>query len=295
MEPRAIEIPPATFQERAGSGQIVQMTGGALRLVNPNNQCYINAIIVACVQWMLTGHSWAGQSVFKRALQQLIGLPLNVRHHVLSLLPFRPCFSNWRRPHVQHDASESLLQVLNGRGDAHNLCKWQSYTQRNGIHDPEDSGSMLIPLSIPSTEDGTTLQECVQAWHVQPSVRDRQRDSLHCIHSAETHVAFVLKRFRQDTRGITKNEIAMQVPPTCALPVYRPDGPAWLDFHVDAIVVHLGPTPHSGHCRCFYRTLTGDTGCTDDGVKAKRPSRADIHSTSRGSYIIMLSRDASRS
>ena len=102
---------------------------------------------------------------------------------------------------------------------------------------------MLIPLPIPPAEDGITLQECVQAWRAQPSVRGRQRDSLHCIHPTETGVAFVLKRFRHDSDLL--GLLFM-----------------WMPLLISVKLLTQDTTDVS-------RTLTGDTGYTDDGVKAK--------------------------
>ena len=63
----------------------------------------------------------------------------------------------------------------------------------------------------------------------------------------------------------------------------------WSEFHVDAIVTHIGNTPTTGHYRSFFRTLSGAEGFSEDGVRAKRPSRADRQLISTGGYIILMS------
>ena len=279
----------ATSQARPGGGALVQVAGGTLRLRNPNNQCYINSVIIACVQWLMEGHRWQGDSALGRALQQLMGLPRTSLHHVLSLIPFRPLFDGWVRPSLQHDASEFLLHLLNARDSANELSRWRSYAQTPAGAELESYGHAVVPLHLPQVQDGVTLEECIQAWHTQESARHPGVANLHHILDGETHVAFVLQRFRASADGIRKILTPVQVPSQCALPLFRQGRTHWSEFHVDAIVTHIGNTPTTGHYRSFFRTLSGAEGFSEDGVRARRPSRADKQLISTGGYIILMS------
>ena len=230
----------------------------------------------------MEGHRWQGDSVLGRALQQLMGLPRTSLHHVLSLIPFRPLFEGWIRPSLQHDASEFLLHLLNARDSASELSRWRSYAQTPAGAELESYGHAVVPLHLPQAQDGVTLEECIQAWH--PGVAN-----LHHILDGETHVAFVLQRFRASADGIQKILTPVQVPSQCELPLLRQGRTHWGEFHVDAIVTHIGNTPTTGHYRSFFRTLSGAEGFSEDGVRARRPSRADKQLISTGGYIILMS------
>ena len=231
---------------------------------------------------------WHGDSVFRRALQQLLGLPRASLHHVLSLIPFRPVFEGWARPSQQHDASEFLTRVLNARDSANELSRWQSYAQTPAGDELESYGHTIIPLHLPRAQDGVTLAECIQAWRMQESARHPGVMNLHHIHGRET-----LQRFQASENGIQKVLTPVQVPSNVSCHFTGKAEHTGVSSHVDAIVTHIGHTPTTGHYRSFFRALSGQEGFSEDGVKARRPSRADKQLISSGGYIIMMSKPGS--
>ena len=108
-------------------------------------------------------------------------------HHVLSLLPFRPCFEGWTQPQQQHDAAELMLHLIHARDDVNELCKWRSYAQTDAGDELESYGNTIIPLHIPDTQEGVTLDSCIQAWRTQESARYPGVTCLHYMHGQETH------------------------------------------------------------------------------------------------------------
>ena len=199
----------------------------------------------------------------------------------------------WPRPAGPAAVGEFLMHVLNARDSANELSRWQSYAQTPAGAELESYGRTIIPLRLPHAQDGVTLAECIQAWRMQESARYPGVMNLHHIHGSETHVAFALQRFRASEEGIQKVLTPVQAHSQCELPLYRQGRTRWCEFHVDAIVAHIGNTPTTGHYRSFFRTLSGAEGFSEDGVKAKRPSRADKQLISSGGYIIMMSKPGS--
>ena len=101
-------------------------------------------------------------------------------------------------------------------------------------------GSTLIPMSIPHAEAGVSLQDCIQAWHSQDSVRFPGRINLRYVLHSKIHVALTLKRFRTQNGATLKITTPVKVPSVCELPLHKQGATHWIQFHVDAIVVRLG-------------------------------------------------------
>ncbi|CAE7331529.1 unnamed protein product [Symbiodinium sp. CCMP2592] len=233
----------------------------------------------------------AGANPFLKALAALQGLSFSRDYGLFNMLSWRSLFTGWSRPNQQHDATEFLLHLLRQGSDAPWVSRWLAGTQLGDRFEVEDSGSNVILMPIAGAGDATryTLQECVQAWHMQPSQLWEGKTSLYCLSEFETHVCIVLQRFHVGATTISKCHTPVQVDSTCELPVYRAGAVMWQPFHVCAVTYHIGELPTSGHYRSILYLNDGLQLATEDKVKAKKLSAKDRSLGSAGAYIVYLS------
>ncbi|CAE7624913.1 unnamed protein product [Symbiodinium sp. CCMP2592] len=242
----------------------------AAQLANPNNQCYINATVLACGFWFAPKLAMAGDNMFLRALASLQGLGFSKEHNILHLFAWRPLFVGWSRPSSQHDASELLVHLTCKGSTVPWVSRWQAGAWLGDAFELEDSGSGIIAMPIPAGFSGgagderCTLRECVATWHSKPSRIWANKTCYSCIHEFETRVCIVLQRFQVLDTTVQKCQLPVQVDAECDLPMFRAGSIAWVTFKARAVTYHIGDAPTSGH----YRSILFH----DDG-----PLRSAVH------------------
>ena len=102
-----------------------------------------------------------------------------------------------------------------------------------------------------------------------------------------------IKRFQQVGDSWTKCNQRVQVPDTCSLPVFSEGlDVTWHRFRFRAGVIHLGPTPHTGHYRSILKPSAGQTlFITDDGVPAAKVTRAQEDMIRANLYLCFFTPD----
>ena len=137
------ETPPP-----ASGGSSIEVALVGLRLRNPDQQCYVNALALASLCWL--GDSLTVQAAaphpFFRALRSLSQMRLHVTHHLLSMHDWRQLCVGWRRPRQQHDVHEFLLHVLAQGPAVEWLSRWRSGVVVAGRLETEDHGASAVPL-----------------------------------------------------------------------------------------------------------------------------------------------------
>ena len=242
-----------------------------LRLCNPDQQCYVNALALASLCWLgnsLTVQA-AAQHPFFRALRSLSQMRLRVNHHLLSMRDWRQLCVGWRRPRQQHDVHEYLLHVLAQGPAVEWLSRWRSGVVVAGRLETEDHGTSAFPLPV---HDFHTLQECIHGWHSRPSQVWAGHSCLAAFCHGVTHVCFVLQRFQYPDR-VHKTHEPLHIPHTCSLPMWDGAAVVWHSFKVSAVICHEGDTPDAGHYRAVLRALSGKEVITDDGARSSRLSK----------------------
>ena len=101
--------------------------------------------------------------------------------------------------------------VLNARDTADELSRWRSCVQTPARAELESYGHAVIPLHLPQTQNGVTLEILVLLIFIT-------------LQDGETYVAFVLQRFTASAEGIQKILTPVQVPSQCKLPLHRLHG-----------------------------------------------------------------------
>ena len=209
------------------------------------------------------------------------------------MLTWRALLRGWPRPNEQHDASEFLIFMLCAGVRTTPLSQWVSVARRAGAIEIVELGAGIIYLDMtPGVEGGaSTLQHVLQAWHEQPCNRPGLQDPARCVQGDETHVALALKRFTwmASEQTFQKDDTPVIIPERCMLPIWELGQVTWVPFDVRAVVIHIGVTPVSGHYRT-YLPGPAEALFTEDGQRAKRVQRRDVHNVQTGCYLFLLAK-----
>ena len=280
------QVETATASPSASGGSSIEVALVGLRLRNPDQQCYVNAVALASLCWLgnsLTVQA-AAQHPFFRALRSLSQMRLNTAHHLLSMHDWKQLCVGWHRPRRQHDVHEYLLHVLAQGPAVEWLSRWRSGAVIAGRLETEDHGASAVPLPIHNFH---TLQECIHGWHSRPSLVWAGHSCLAAFCPGVTHVCFVLQRF-QYWEGVHKTHEPLHIPHTCSLPIWDDTAVVWHSYKVSAIICHEGDTPDAGHYRTVLRTLSGKEVITDDGARSCRLSKTMQHYLQCNCYLVFL-------
>ena len=292
--PRRLRVPIAHRRQTAAAETSPPASGGSslevaligLRLRNPDQQCYVNALALASLCWLgdsLTVQAAASHPFF-RALRSLSQMRLHVIHHLLSMHDWRQLCVGWHRPRQQHDVHEYMLHVMAQGPAVEWLSQWRSGVVIAGRLETEDHGTSAVPLTVQGFH---TLQECVHAWHSRPSQVWAGHSCLAAFCHGVTHVCFVLQRFQYRDR-VYKIHEPLHVPHACSLPVWDGTTVTWLSFTVCSVICHEGATPDEGHYRAVLRTLSGKEVITDDGARSSRLPKTMQRYLQSNCYLVFL-------
>ena len=242
----AAETPPPT-----GGGASIEVALVGLRLRNPDQQCYVNALALASLCWLgdsLTVQAAASHPFF-RALRSLTQMRLHVTHHLLSMHDSKQLCVGWHRPRQQHDVYEYMLRVMAQGPAVEWLSRWQSGVVIAGRLETEDHGTSAVPLAI-------------------------QRLS----HPAGVHTCLALSTVTGLGRTLLLG----------CLPVWDGATVVWQSFKVSSVICHEGATPDEGHYRAVLRTLSGKEVITDDGARSSRLTKTMQLYLQCNCYLVFL-------
>ena len=226
-------------------------------LLNHRNMCYINSFIIslAWVTLLMQGidlEQWpmGGFELF-RTLTAVSGLPLN-------LAVFRPFLwllsgdnePGWTMTDLeqQNDVTEFGHWFLWRTKPGFVNCRWVSQLLRmghieeqNGTERGDQHGPILIPIHDPQLSS-CTLQTLIDFWH----------DGLGVCRAAQqvgSAIMLNISRFLPET-GI-KNQQRITISNTVRFPSFLNDNgdTHFHQYHVSALVYHIGANPISGHYR----------------------------------------------
>ena len=293
-DPRGLRMPVAHRRQTAtaeapspASGRsTIEVALVGMRLRNPDQQCYVNALALASLCWLgdsLTVQVAASHPFF-RALRSLSQMRLHVTHHLLSMHDWRQLCVGWHRPRQQHDVYEYMLHVMAQGPAVEWLSRWRSGVVMAGRLEMEDRGTSAVPLTVRGFH---TLQECIHGWHARPSQVWAGRSCLAAFCHGVTHVCFVLQRFQYQDR-VHKIREPIDVPHTCSLPMWDGTTVVWQSFKVSSVICHEGDTPDAGHYRAVLRTLSGKEVITDDGARSSRLTKAMQPYLQCNCYLVFL-------
>ena len=286
IEPIPARQQPQQATPSNGEQEVTRSALAKARFGNDSNHCYSNAVLLASYwAWSFTCSGSLLGRVLDRAILELCGKrrPL----HVWSLLPWRQMMREWASPGIQHDAAE-FLQFLAGAappGMLHSAWQARSIVQDEITITDQGAGCPLL-LSVPSpASEHSTLQSMLDAWHSQASK--------HGFAAAPMSVVLQINRFQQVGDSWTKSTLRVQVPDTCSLPVFSNGlDVTFHRFRFRAGVIHLGPTPHTGHYRSILKPSAGQTFfITDDGVPAAKVTRAQEDMIRANLYLCFFTPD----
>ena len=134
------QVEAAAASPSAGGGSSVEVALVGLRLRNPDQQCYVNALALASLCWLgasLTVQVAAQHPFFR-----------DTAHHLLSMHDWRQLCVGWHRPSQQHDVHEYLLHVLAQGPAVEWLSRWRSGAVIAGRLETEDQGASAVPLQM---------------------------------------------------------------------------------------------------------------------------------------------------
>ena len=264
---------PATSSATTGSGEAVGLAILKLRFRNPNQQCYVNSAVYACLYWLRSKLAQVGTNKLLQGLRKLQGLESKSLHHIASLFDWRSLMQGWSRPAVQHDVTEFLMHILRQGERSSWVGQWQSGTWIADRYELEDTGWGFTPLHVPGAEESYTLQQCLDFWHRRPSQIWGEQTACACIASHETHVCFALQRFRRNADVVTRYNGHISVERRYMLPVQTTDGVQLVPFMVQAMILHMGERADMGHYRTLLWFADDVSYLTDDGVQGTEDSQ----------------------
>ena len=246
-------------------------------LGNAGNFCYSNAVFLALAMALPVSPPIT-------AVGKLLGKIWRAPASMLLLRKqgeWRQLTHAWPNPQLQHDAAEFLQHLAQHDGLVQDLSVWHTIAVGGEGAPRMDTGRgvILIPVRNDAYEPHSLLQDCVQAWHEQLQ--------LHVVRSGTEFVVLQLNRFhrqgpftRKDTTSIAMADGVV------LLPIGGSDGDVqWQPYQILSLVVHLGPTPVSGHYRAVHFNA-GDMCITDDNVRASRTNPADR--IAERAYLVFL-------
>ena len=250
------------------------------KLLNRGNTCYTNAVVHAllwlacrtCSPTMPSGLMKA----FQAAIKDRKGL------HVWQLLAWRQLMKDWAQPNRQHDAAE-LFTFFQDRGFADMFeGNWQRRTLTNGHMCVEEAGSTM-PLLLPTPLFAhCTPQHLLDTWHAQAGFAG--------LLTAPTHLIVQINRFATAEETISKSTCPVDIISTLNVPVFTVDLATTMTlYRLHACILHLGPTPTSGHYRSVLYT-DDRRYITDDNMVAKSLLQKDAEQLSLNVYILLYSR-----
>ena len=219
----------------------------SLRLRNSSNLCYIHAVAMLLAYAIDACRSF-GPCVVAAAVEQTVvrlsGTPLEKGSiSLLALLPWRLLLQGWPAIQEQHDCAE-FLRFLLSRFDMPQLCcHWQAreddISEGVSVPPPCLQGSALIELLSMSAAD--SLQDCISSWSAQIPT--------HALVMPPRIVFLCVARCVDPERGKDDRPLPCEPQQRVLLPVFqgRTSAVSWSPYQVVGGVLHLGPTPKSGH------------------------------------------------
>ena len=267
----------------------MQDTGQALRikLVNRTNVCYLNSAALS-IHWagLLSGQS--RESCFGRLqapMRALSQYSSSAPFDIASSFLWRAALSGWGRLHSQQDAAEMLQHLLAfARPPAYHGA-WQARIGTEAAPEIQESGLLTDLLSVPIA--GSTLQGTIDSWGTGDCVRA-------LVGRPPALLVLHLARFAEDG---TKDSRRLQLSPgdQIAVPFFSDSGTDVImrSYRIASLVMHLGPTPRSGHYQSVHSERTAGRWrfCLLDDNKLPRMLKASEQDLiSDNVYLIFLFR-----
>ena len=252
--------------------------GPSVRLSNPNGtSCYLNALAFA-IWWL-----WHLHALSVPALPQAIRNAISVLEDGVWDL-------------TTHTDWLTLLQgwVLGAQEDAHELFGYllnrhhiaQFWGEMQTLHLAYDSfeDSRFCTLGIPVPENGEmlALHDLVHSWW-QQQLEEGHRC---CFLSLPQVLVLHLLRFRYVANRPSRNLTPVMLG-RFSFPVAATELVTHTEYAPQAVIMHHGETPHSGHYTSFLYHSAGNGWYMDD-ARSPRAMSATSSVIMRQSYIVML-------
>ena len=239
-----------------------------LRLHNPHQLCYLNAGVVAVLHVLqLQGLSDLRPliALCQRNAEQGRMITLSQHTELRSLL------SRWDFGPVQRDASEMFMHLLPQQSST--WAKWEARRYREERLQVVDMGGPVIHLQIP-VGDVFILTEAFLLWQHAHEVR--------AVSHRGAALLVQLGRYVDEAKNFSR--LSMEA--TTMVPCFS-DGiqTELVPYSIQAMVIHLGPRPTSGHYRALLRE-GAEWGYSDDGVACVPVVLHAEHQ--RNAYVLLL-------
>ena len=195
---------------------------------------------------------------------------------------FTPLLDTWPEPTLcsQQGASEFFGHLTRRLAWGSLEGTWGAYYCLQGVWRPQDAGTFDTPLLLP-VEDSTacTMQEILDRWSQQAYPR--------CIDAPPALLPLQIGRFVHEAASDRKIHAAVDGLDRPLLLHCTPDSVESCAYQAQALVLHTGNSPHSGHYRAMVRSGSGWMIC-DDGQPAV--SSGLTPALSREIYLVLCTK-----
>ena len=243
-----------------------------LRLRNPRQLCYLNAGVVAVLhvlQLQELSDLRPLTALCKRNAEQ--GRTITLSQH----MELRSLLSRWDFGPVQRDASKMLMHLLPQQSSA--WAKWEARRNRDERLQVVDRGGPIFHLQLP-VGDVFTLTEAFLLWQHAHEVR--------AVSHRGAILLVQLGRYVDGAKNFSRLSMEATTMVWTMVPCFS-DGiqTELAPYSVQAMVIHLGPRPTSGHYRALLRE-GAEWGYSDDGVACVPVVPHAEHQ--RNAYVLLL-------
>ena len=243
-----------------------------LRLGNPHQLCYMNAGILSLL------HASQDMRIAELASIEALCRQHADRGHTLLLsrqLVVRSMLPRWDFGPTQRDVSEFLLSFLSAASAS--WFRWEPrQAERDGIR-VVDTGGPVLFLEVPAQESWTPTQAFAR-WHEAEAVR--------AIPRVGSVLIVQIGRYINGRRDVSPIDLASDV----LVPEFSEGVEVGRQaYRVQAVVMHLGARPTSGHYRALLRE-GNQWGYSDDGVTARIVGLHAEHQ--QNAYMLFLVRSS---
>ena len=245
-------------------------------LANDSNMCYMNSSIQS-ILWSLRHHPCSAPLV---AIVPVSAHGL-LRDHMSHLHSLWQSASNL---YAQNDPAEYIPFILNQLVTS--WGSWESRLQIDGIWEVQDEASLSSPVVLPFFPSSFRVSELslaslLQHWH--------QQVHLFALMNPGEIVLLQLPRFTYSAGHLLSLTYVLDIGDPDApieLPLWDLTGPVFRPYLLQAIILHYGASPNSGHYMCLLKD--GDSWiCKNDS--AVHTLRALSSDHLKHAYLLFLS------
>eukprot|EP00439_Symbiodinium_sp_Y106_P029925 s7098_g3.t1 len=247
------------------------------RLLNPGNQCYLNA--VAYSLWLIASR-----------VHSVLTLPKVLGDNKAGFFKARQLFAyhllGWRQPERQHDVTELILHLLPklARPAVTGGVELRQQ-QPTGLYRRFDSPitqCIVLPAMPKHSEE---LQTLMHFWHTQ--------DVMHALDVEHTWLLLQLPQFKWIRGRSQKCYKALHLASSLQVPVYANSTDLtvrWVRYHVACYIQHHGPRPDRGHYTVIQMgsARAEEHWLLDDEKDPLRLDAAMLAHAAQNKYVVAL-------